>query len=315
WWRTSSNGATGSAQRRGEHAESSDSTAVVARGALKRVLLRDGNLRAVSSRAIFASTSEEAKIVYLPPEGSTVRAGDRLVELDSGTILGKIKDAEEKTVAADNEIVKTRSTDESALRDLEVELSKLWLAFEQAKVNARAPAQVLSRREYQDYQLALEKARTEYDTQVAKIQQKKKEQEAELQVKTIQLEKLRAQLEQQKANLEGMTIRAPADGMVIYSDHWFERRKIQVGDVVWGGFPILRLPDLRAMEAIAQVNEVDGPKLSVGQRATVTLDSYPDVEITGTVKDIAETAIKASWMAKAKVFRAVIALDRTVPEI
>ena len=32
------------------------------------------------------------------------------------------------------------------------------------------------------------------------------------------------------------------------------------------------------------------------------LDSYPDMEITGSVKSIAQTAIKARWMAKAKVF-------------
>jgi multidrug efflux pump subunit AcrA (membrane-fusion protein) len=287
----------------------------VNRGELKRTLLLDGELRAVNSRAVFATTNEEAKITYLPPEGTVVKAGDRVVEMDSGTVLGRIKDAEEKIVAAENEIVKARSTGEAALRDLEVELSKRWLALEQAKVNARAPASVIPRRDYQENQLNLEKARTEYDNQLNKIENKKKELDAELQVKTIQLNKLKVQLDRANASVAGMNIKAPADGMVIYSDHWFERRKIQIGDVVWGGFPIIRLPDLTAMEAIAQVNEVDGPKLSVAQRATMRLDSYPDIEITGSVKEIAETAVKASWMAKAKVFRVVISLDKTVGEI
>jgi HlyD family secretion protein len=69
------------------------------------------------------------------------------------------------------------------------------------------------------------------------------------------------------------------------------------------------------MEVLAQVNEVDGPRLSIGQKAKVRLDSYPDIEIAGSVKNIAQTAIKASWMAKAKVFLVVIGLDKTVPEI
>jgi multidrug efflux pump subunit AcrA (membrane-fusion protein) len=85
--------------------------------------------------------------------------------------------------------------------------------------------------------------------------------------------------------------------------------------MVWGGFPLVRLPDLKEMEVLAQVNEVDGPRLSIGQKAQVRLDSYPDIEITGSVKDIAQTAIKASWMAKAKVFLLVISLDKTVVEI
>jgi multidrug resistance efflux pump len=287
----------------------------VDRGDLKKLLLLDGELRAVSSRTIFSSTSEEVKITYLPQEGSLVKAGDRVVELDSGTILGKIKDTEEKIIASENDIVKTKSQHESVLRDMAVQLSVLWQTYEKAKVDVRVPAGVVPRRKYQEDQLAHEKAKTEYENQLTKIEQKKKEQAAELQVKVIDKNKLGVQLDQIKSNLAGMNLKAPADGMVIYSDHWYERRKIQVGDVVWGGLPLVRLPELKEMEVMAQVNEVDGPRLSIGQKAKIRLDSYPDTEITGSVKSIAQTAIKASWMAKAKVFRVVISLDKTVTEI
>jgi HlyD family secretion protein len=66
---------------------------------------------------------------------------------------------------------------------------------------------------------------------------------------------------------------------------------------------------------LAQVNEVDGPRLSVGARAEVKLDSYPDKVITGEIKDISQTAIKANRMAKAKIFRVTISLDKTLMEI
>ena len=300
----------------GATAETANPSVVhVGRGDLKKLLLLDGELRAVSSRTIFSSTSEEVKITYLPPEGSLVKAGDRVVELDSGTILGKIKDVEEKIIASENDIVKTRSQHESVLRDMAVQLSVLWQAYEKAKVDVRVPAGVVPRRKYQEDQLAHEKAKAEYENQLTKIEQKKKEQAAELQVKVIDKNKLGVQLDQIKSNLAGMNLKAPADGMVIYSDHWYERRKIQVGDVVWGGLPLVRLPELKEMEVMAQVNEVDGPRLSIGQKAKIRLDSYPDTEITGSVKSIAQTAIKASWMAKAKVFRVVISLDKTVTEI
>jgi HlyD family secretion protein len=305
----------GSTAANGDAAATDTSVVKVRRGDIRKTLLLDGELRAVSSRTIFSSTSEEVKITYLPPEGSLVKAGDRVLELDSGTILGKIKDIEEKIIASENDIVKTRAQHEAALRDMEVQLSVLWQGFEKAKVDARVPAGVLPRRKHQESQLAYEKTKAEYENQLTKIEQKKKEQAAELQVKVIEKEKLGVQLNQVKSNLDGMNLKAPADGMVIYSDHWYERRKIQVGDVVWGGFPLVRLPDLKEMEVMAQVNEVDGPRLSIGQKATVHLDSYPDTEITGSVKSIAQTAIKASWMAKAKVFRAVISLDRTAQEI
>jgi HlyD family secretion protein len=291
-------------------------TVAVKRGTVKKILLLDGELRAVRSRTIFGgSTWDDVKIVYMPPEGTVVKAGELTLELDSTNTLNKIKDTDEKIVAAENEIVRVKSQHESALRDLEVELSKLWLAYEQAKLKAKVPNEVVSRREFQEAQLALEKGKTEYENHLNKIEQKKQEQAAELQVKIIEKEKLKVQLDQAKSDLDGMKIKAPTDGMVLYNDHWNERRKLQIGDLVWPGWPVVQLPDLTEMEVLAQVNEVDGPRLSIGARTEVKLDSYPDKMITGEIKDISQTAIKANRMAKAKIFRVTISLDQTLKEI
>src|SRR5262245_41586152 len=89
----------------------------VKRGSVKKVLLLDGELRAVRSRTIYGGSSwNDLKIVYMPPEGTVVKAGDLALELDSTNTLNKIKDTDEKIVAAENEIVKTQSQHESALR-------------------------------------------------------------------------------------------------------------------------------------------------------------------------------------------------------
>jgi HlyD family secretion protein len=304
------------ASSNGEANNAGAGTVAVKRGTVKKILLLDGELRAVRSRTIFGgSTWEDVKIVYMPPEGTVVKAGDLTLELDSTNTLNKIKDTDEKIVAAENEIVRVRSQHESALRDLEIELSKLWLTYEQAKLKAKVPNEVVSRREFQEAQLALEKSKTEYENHLNKIEQKKKEQSAELQVKIIEKEKLKVQLDQAKSDLDGMKIKAPTDGMVLYNDHWNERRKLQIGDLVWPGWPVVQLPDLTEMEVLAQVNEVDGPRLSIGARAEVKLDSYPDKAITGEIKDISQTAIKASRMAKAKIFRVTISLNQTLMEI
>lgn len=287
----------------------------VKRGDVRKLLLLDGELRAVRSRTVYANISDEAKIVFMPAEGSVVKAGELLVELDSTTVRNKIQDTEERLVAAESEVVRIRSLHEATLRDLEIELSKLWLAFEQGKIKAKVPAEVVPRREYQDNQLALEKAEAEYNNQLSKIEQRKQEQAAELQVKIIEKDKLRLQLDRDRSKLDGMRIKAPTDGMVIYNEHWQERRKLQVGDMIWSGFPLIFLPDLTEMEVLARVNEVDGPKLTAGKQAQIKIDSFPDSVFTGQVKEISETAVKASWMAKAKVFRVTIGLDRTATEI
>src|SRR5262249_54428766 len=82
----------------------------VKRGSVKKVPLLDGELRAVRARTIFGGSSwENIKIVYMPPEGTVVKAGDLVLELDSTNTLNKIKDTDEKIVAAENEIVRVKS--------------------------------------------------------------------------------------------------------------------------------------------------------------------------------------------------------------
>ena len=296
-------------------APAADDTVTVRKGTIERKLILDGELRAVRSRTVFATNQGETKVTFLAPEGSIIKPGERLVELDSSSVTDKIRDIDERIVASENEIVQLQSTQESALRDMEVQLSQLWLAYEEAKVKARIPSQIVARREYQENQLNAERTKTEYDNQIVKIEQKKKEQAAELQVKTIDRDKLVAQLDREKRNLETLHVKSPVEAMVIHTERYEERRKIQVGDVVWDGYPLAMLPDLRDMEVLAQVNEVDGPKVAIGQKASVILDSYPDTRITGTIREISQTAVTMNRMGKAKIFYVYVTLDRTVTEI
>src|SRR5262245_33757214 len=171
--------------------ETESRTVEVRRGSITKKLIVSGELRAVRSHTIFAQTSDETKITYLPPEGTIVKAGDRLVELDSTTVLAKIKDTDEKIVAAENEMTKTQSTGESALRDMAIKLSQLWLPYEKAKVDARVPPGIEDRRSYQQKQLDLARTKAEYEAQLKKMEDKKKEQAAELEVKTIEKQKLK----------------------------------------------------------------------------------------------------------------------------
>ncbi|MGH9761198.1 MAG: hypothetical protein ACREAC_10180, partial [Blastocatellia bacterium] len=165
-------------------------TIKIGRGSFEKKQILSGELRAVRSRAVFAQTSGESKITYLPPEGSLVKAGERVLELDSSTAVNKIKDAREKIVAAENEMLKTQSTGESALREMDIKLSQLWLVYEQAKLDAAIPASLEDRRKYQENQLNLAKAKAEYESQLTRIEDTKKEQAAELKAKTIQKQKL-----------------------------------------------------------------------------------------------------------------------------
>jgi len=82
------------------------------------------------------------------------------------------------------------------------------------------------------------------------------------------------------------TIKAPADGMVIYARGW--EGKVSAGSRLRAWDPVVaELPDLTEMISKTYVNEVDISKASVGQDAIITVDAFPDAQYSGTVKKIA----------------------------
>jgi len=86
-----------------------------------------------------------------------------------------------------------------------------------------------------------------------------------------------------KTNLDRTVIRAPIDGVVI-------TRNIDPGQTVAS---MLQTPvlfrvaaDLRKMHAIAAVDEADTGEVAVGQRATFTVNAYPNRIFTGIVSQV-----------------------------
>ena len=291
-------------------------TVTVQTGVLEKAILLDGDLQAVRARTLFGSQNE-TKITYMPPEGTNVKAGDRLVEFDNAPVSNRIREIREQIITAENQIVEIQSNHESGLRDLEASLSQYWLSYQQAKLDATVPVNLVPRRDYQERQLLLEKTQTEYTSHLAKIEKKKLEQQAEIQAKKLENEKLEVDLRKLENQLDNLNLKAPTDGIVTYADHIFEPRKVQVGDVVWSGFPVINLPDLTELEVLAKVNEVDGPRLSIGQDAQISLDSYPDIKINGKIKEISQTAAKAgtSRSDTTKIFKVVVSLEKTLTDI
>jgi HlyD family secretion protein len=93
-----------------------------------------------------------------------------------------------------------------------------------------------------------------------------------------------AALELAKLNREHAEIRAPFDGIV-------SELNIDPGDPsATGAAPAIRLVDVSTLRLEVQISDVDIGRVSVGQQATIIVDSVPDKVYTGKVTYIAPTA-------------------------
>jgi HlyD family secretion protein len=94
---------------------------------------------------------------------------------------------------------------------------------------------------------------------------------------------VQAQLDAAVKNLDYASIYSPVDGVVM-------TRNVSVGQTVAASFstPTLFIiaKDITKMQVQAAVSEADIGDVTTGQRATFTVDAYPDITFTGTVNQI-----------------------------
>src|SRR5262249_34265188 len=114
---------------------------------------------------------------------------------------------------------------------------------------------------------------------------------ADVESKTQALALLKRRMEHLQEQLDDCTIKAPADGLVIYAsnnDH-DSQNPIEEGSQVRERQALLRLPDTSQMKAVIRIQEGQVSSLHVGQRASVS--------IIGMDKPIGATVAKISVLA------------------
>jgi len=105
------------------------------------------------------------------------------------------------------------------------------------------------------------------------------------------VEQAQAAVREAADNLSKATIRAPMPGKVT-------RLNVEAGEMaVIGtmnnpGSLLLTISDLSVVEAVMEVDETDVPEISLGDSAVVELDAFPDIEFTGRVTEIGNSAIR-----------------------
>lgn len=261
-------------------------------GEFKVTVTATGELQAKKSVKIYGPTRARMVRVYqmkinkLIPEGTVVKKGDFVADLDRSELSNRIKDRE-------LEIQKTQSLYTITQLDTLLSLSKarddlinLEYAREEAKLEheqSQYEAPAMRRQaeiNYEKAQRAYEQAVKNYATQVKQSQAKMLEIEAELSQDNNRLALYNEVLEE-------FTVKAPADGMVIYHKEWNGQKKTEGATIQTWDPVVATLPDLSVMESITYVNEVDIKKIKIGQKVEIGLDADSDKELKGEITEIA----------------------------
>ena len=251
----------------------------------------------------------QVQISSIVPEGTVVKQGEFVAELDKSGLVDKLRQSENELAKAESEFTQANLDTTLTLREARDQLVNLKFEMEQKKLELQQsayepPATI------KQVEISLEKAQRDYDQ--AKENYTVKVAQAEAKIKSA-----RATLtnEQNTVNFlrdlnQKFTITAPENGMLIYARDWDGVKKRQ-GSTISAWNPVVAtLPDLSAMVSRTYVNEVDIRKIKKGQEVRIGLDAFPDKKLTGVVNTVANVG-EQKPNSDAKVFEVQVKVNES----
>lgn len=117
-----------------------------------------------------------------------------------------------------------------------------------------------------------------------------------------------AKFQQHQSALAQLEVVAPYDGMLVFEKNW-RGEKASVGQTVFPGSTIAKIPNLKKMQAKLFVLDKNAIDLAVGQKVNLTLDAHPDQNLSGEVLTVSGFSRTIKRGNPTKYFELLVALD------
>ena len=274
-----------------------------------------GELEAKNSVKIIGPTRLRDFRIYnvtindIVPEGTVVKKGDWVANLDRSEFNTKLQDQQIDFEQAQSQYIQTQLDTALQMRQARDELINLAYSVEEAELvleqSAYEPPATVKQNE-----INLDRAKRNYqqakDNYVIKLEQNK----AKMQDVAAELRKSQRELNSLLELGNAFTVYAPEDGMVIYSKGW-DGKPVKAGSQInsWDA-TVATLPDLTTMVSKTYINEVDVRKVIPGQKVEIGLDAFPEKKLKGLVTRVANVGEQRP-NSDAKVFETLIEIQGT----
>lgn len=314
----------------------------VSRGPFDHIVLEQGELESSSNVDIICEVrarggGQGTPILWVIDEGTSVQAGDKLVELDDSSLKTALRDKRIVVIGAEAQVAAAEAAVEQAKIARQEYLEGLFETEERAIQSEMAIAQ----QELRKAQLALQSSerlvarglvkslQLEAD-QFAVANSRNQLEAAENRLRVLQnltrqkmlvqfdsaiesaeaslaaalgsLEEEQTDLRDIQKQIELCTIYAPTSGIVIHANQYSSRGGsaevvIAPGTVVRERQTIIRLPDPKRMQVRAKINESRITLIESGMPAKIRVDAINNMELLGRVIKVNRYAEPGSWFS------------------
>lgn len=287
----------------------------VQRGELALGVEVTGELEAVDSDSLgppLVPGIGEFKVARMAPEGLTIEKGQPALGFDTSDLTRKLEEKQNERAAVAAEIGKKLADAALARKDEELNIAETAGKLRKAELKAERSLDLTGSLELQLAKLDFELAKKEIAYQQARARAQQQQDRDDLAALHFREQEAERRVSEIQNALPQLNVTAPRTGTVIYVTNWNNQKK-KVGDAVWRGEKILKTAALDRMRGRGQIDEADVSKLALEQHVTLRLEAYPDVEYTGTIRDIGRLVERQAPDNPRRIVRTLVDVDQSEP--
>ncbi|MGS0681422.1 efflux RND transporter periplasmic adaptor subunit [Shewanella sp. 125m-7] len=225
------------------------------------------------------------QVKMLAPEGSEVKKGDRVAQLDTSTLTQRlsVKSAELATTVQDIETSKLRNA--KKLEELKLQLAEAKMTQEKSQLKVDISDETVSVIDQQKYLRDAVIANARLELINRKIQLEIDSAKQRMKMLAGDQQKFSAEVAALEKGIKSLTLIAPRDGMVVYGNDQ-QGNKVAEGQNIFSGDSVLSIPDLRHMQVNMTIPEVEAGRVKVGQVLKIRLDANPEKSFDGKITEL-----------------------------
>lgn len=256
----------------------------VRRGSLARSISIQGNLSTPREVKLMFDTTGTVKEIKVS-KGDRVNKGQLLAKLDTTSLELAIEAAEINHKLAEETLMSTIYPQYT--NTYGTDLPGVWIVLEEIEDYLKAARTLLGAGKLEEAQAQLQQAQSKVDIARDKVKGRPIALPLSVKLKELEVDKARVALDSAKLELKKAIITAPFDGIVADVG-------VKEGDKLspwnYASTTVIHLIDPVIVEMTGTIDEMDIPKVKVGQEAAITVDALPHKELKGILTFISPAA-------------------------
>ena len=285
---------------------------MISQGPFRQSVIETGELQSVNAVTVMMPNidykyASRLKIIDLAEHGKTVRKGEPVISVDPASVQKFII---EKRESLENEIAtsnKLKAQLKNNLQDLKAQIRNEQSSYDIKKLQLESSA----------YESAATREVRELEFRQSEIRLNKLKRNLELRpkldsldygIQLIKVSQRENELRAAEETLDLLTVRSPLDGVFVLQKNPSTGQTIKVGDEVYLGYSVAKIPDINTMKVNGIIIENDISRIKTGQNVIIRLDALPSVPFHGTISKVGKVCIPQD---EKKVFLTEVLISET----